>query len=282
MMMTTTLVISPHLDDAVLSLGGSIAAWVGAGIRVVVASMYTSGPALNELAPRMRKFADYVTRRAEDHAACTSLGAETRYLDQTERAFRRPFLTGWGFFRTSDRDGFTTLARVTQALDSLRALDPDRIVLPLGVGNHTDHVETLIAGTDWAIANGVLDRVWFYEDFYALSGAMRAAHPVACLRTWKRQQSPLVGAYRLGVIMRLIATGRRGPSIDHLLAPTLRAARWTVTTTDVQSYEQRKLDAIACYASQTRAFGGLAGIERAVRAYHAWWGGAEPLWRAET
>jgi len=279
----TTLVISPHLDDAVLSLGGSIAAWVDAGTRVVVASIYTTGPALSELAPRMRRFADYVTRRAEDEAACTLLGAETRYLDQTERAFRRPFLTGWGFFRTpSDRGGFTTLAQVTRALDSLRALEPDRIVLPLGVGNHVDHVETLIAATDWAIANGLLDRVRFYEDFYALSTAMRSAHPVACLRTWKRQQSPLAPASKLGVIMRLIAAGRRGPSVDQLLAPPLRAARWTVRATDVQSHEQRKLDAIACYASQTRAFGGLAGIARAVRAYHAWWGGAEPLWHAET
>jgi LmbE family N-acetylglucosaminyl deacetylase len=124
--------------------------------------------------------------------------------------------------------------------------------------------------------------VRFYEDFYALSTAMRSAHPVACLRTWKRQQSPLAPASKLGVIMRLIAAGRRGPSVDQLLAPPLRAARWTVRATDVQSHEQRKLDAIACYASQTRAFGGLAGIARAVRAYHAWWGGAEPLWHAET
>jgi LmbE family N-acetylglucosaminyl deacetylase len=277
--MTTTLVISPHLDDAVLSLGGSIAAWVAAGTRVVIATVYTTGPALAELAPRMRKFADYVTRRAEDAAACRVLGAESRYLDQTERAFRRPFLTGWGFFQTPpDRDGFTTLSRVTRALDPLRELDPDRIVVPLGIGNHVDHVETLIAATDWAIANGMLDRVGFYEDFYALSGAMRVQHPIASARTWKRRESPLRTG-RLGVIMRVIAAGRRGPPVDHLLAPTLRGARWTVTTTDISHHEQRKLDAIACYASQTRAFGGLAGIARALRAYHAWWGGAEPLWR---
>ena len=280
--MTTTLVLSPHLDDAVLSLGGTIAGWVRDGTRVVLASVYTIGPPLSELTPRMRKFADYATRRAEDHEACMLLGAETRYLDQTERAFRRPFLTGWSFFRTpSDRDGFSTLANVTRALDSLRALQPDRIVLPLGIGNHIDHVETVIAGTDWAIANGVLDRVWFYEDFYALSGAMRAAHPVASLRTWKPRESPLRRASRLGLIMRLIAAGRRGPSIDTLLSPTLRAAQWQVTANEMSSHEQHKLDAIACYASQTRAFGGLTGIEQSIRAYHAWWGGAEPLWRAQ-
>jgi LmbE family N-acetylglucosaminyl deacetylase len=279
--MTTTLVISPHLDDAVLSIGGSIAAWVAAGTHVVVASVYTSGPPLTELPPRMRPFADYVTRRAEDGAACTVLGAETRYLDQTERAFRRPFLAGLGIFHTPpDRDGFAMLSHITGALDGLRGLDPTRIVVPLGVGNHVDHVETLIAATDWAIANGMLDRLWFYEDFYALSGAMRAVHPVACLRTWKRSQAPLAGAVRLAVIMRLFAAARRGPAVDRLLAPTLQAASWTVSPTNVEAHEQRKLDAIACYASQARAFGGLPGIARAVRAYHGWWGGGEPLWRA--
>lgn len=278
----TTLVLSPHLDDAVLSLGGSIAAWVAEGTRVVIASVYTAGPALSELTPRMRKFGDYGTRRAEDLAACTLLGAEPRYLDQTERAFRRPFLSGWGFFRTpSRREGFTTLANVTRALDSLATLEPSRIVVPLGVGNHIDHVETLIAATDWAIANGVLHRVFFYEDFYALSTAMRNKHPVTSHRTWKRTQSPLETASRLGVIMRLIAAGRRGPPVEQLLAPQLRSAHWTVSATDVRSHEQRMLDAIACYASQTRAFGGSAAICRAIRAYHAWWGGGEPLWSAD-
>ncbi|MEP6865890.1 MAG: PIG-L family deacetylase [Deltaproteobacteria bacterium] len=278
----TTLVLSPHLDDAVLSLGGSIAAWVAAGARVVVTSIYTTGPPFDEVAPRMRKFADYVARRGEDRAACTLLGAEPRYLDQVERAFRRPYLSGWGFFRTPPtRAGFATLAQVTRALDSLSKLEPDRIVLPLGVGNHVDHVETLVAGTDWAIANGVLDRVWFYEDFYALSTAMRTKHPVTALRSWKRSQSPLVGASRLNVIMRLIAAGRRGPPVDELLAPQFRAAHWAATTTDVRPHEQLKLDAIECYASQIRAFGGFAGIARAIRAYHAWWKGGEPLWRAD-
>ena len=278
----TTLVISPHLDDAVLSIGGSIAAWVAAGERVVVATMYTAGPPLAEISAGMRKFADYEARRAEDTAACRVLGAETRYLDQFERAFRKPFLTGWAFFRTPpERDGFTTLAAVTRALDDLLELAPDRIVVPLGIGNHVDHVETLIAATDWALAHDLFDRVWFYEDFYALAGTMRVQHPVARTRTWKRWQSPLIRARRLGVIMRTIAAGRRGPPVDHFLAPPLRAAQWTVVPTDIRGHEDRKLAAIACYRSQTRAFGGLAGIARATRAFHAWWGGAEPLWRAE-
>jgi LmbE family N-acetylglucosaminyl deacetylase len=243
--------------------------------------VYTTGPPLAKIAPAMRQFADYAKRRAEDDAACAVVGAEVRRLDQIERAFRPPFLTGWAFFATpAKRSGFGTLAQVRRAIDPLRELDADRILIPFGVGNHIDHVEAMVAATDWALANDVFDRVWFYEDFYAISGTMRAKHPIARRRMWKRWQSPLLRARRLAVILRAIAAARRGPSVEDLLAPALRGARWAVSRSDIRAFEKRKLDAIACYRSQTRAFGGLAGIARALRVYHAWWGGAEPLWRA--
>ena len=274
------VVVSPHLDDAILSLGGSIAAWTAAGERVVIATVYTTGPTLARLAPSMRKFADYATRRREDAAAAAVVGAEVRYLDQVERAFRTPFLTGWAFFATPPaRGGFATLADVTRALSGvLRA--PEHVYVPLGVGNHVDHVETLVAATDLAHARGWLDRVRFYEDFYALSGRMRRRHPVARARVWRRWQAPLLHARRLALVLQTIAAAASGPDVLGYLAPPLRDARWTVERSPMAAHEARKLDAIACYASQTRAFGGRAGIARALHAYHAWWGGAEPLWRA--
>lgn len=274
----TCLVVSPHLDDAVLSIGGSIARWVAGGERVVIASVYTTGPALETLAPSMRKFADYARRRAEDDAACAGLGAEVRRLEQTERAFRPPYLTGWSFFTTPPaRDGFAALPEVTAALEPLAALDPARILVPLGIGNHVDHVEALLAATDWAIARGWRDRLRFYEDFYALSRTMRAEHPIARQRMWRRRRSPLVRSRQLARILRMIAEARGGPDVTALLDPALRDATWTVKASPID--ERAKLAAIAAYPSQTAAFGGLDGIARAVRAYDAWWGG-EPLWRA--
>jgi LmbE family N-acetylglucosaminyl deacetylase len=281
-MQGTVLVISPHLDDAVLSLGGSIAAWTATGTRVVIASIYTTGPAVEQLAPSMRKFADYTTRRAEDDAACGVVGAEVRRLDQIERAFRPPFLTGWSFFTTpATRAGFTTLERVTAALEPLAALAPDHILVPLGIGNHIDHVEAMLAASDWAEAHDWLDRLRFYEDFYALAGTMRRKHFVSASHAWPRWQSPTLRARRLGVILRTIALARSGPPIETYFHPALRHARWAAATSDIQHTEPRKLAAIQCYASQTRAFGGYAGITRALRAYHAWWGRAEPLWRPD-
>jgi LmbE family N-acetylglucosaminyl deacetylase len=274
------LVISPHLDDAVLSLGGSIAAWTAAGTRVVIASVYTTGPPLDEVAPSMRQFADYGLRCAEDDAASKAVGAEVRRLGQIERAFRPPFLTGWSFFTTPpDRAGFTGLTAVTDALAPLAQLEPAQIMVPLGVGNHIDHVEALIAATDWAIARGWLGRLRFYEDFYALSGGMRAKHFVARTRRFRHWQSPLLRARRLAVILKTIATRIGGPPVETFLDPAVRDARWRCAVSPID--EPAQLAAIECYASQTRAFGGLAGIDRALRAYHRWYGG-EPLWSPST
>jgi len=88
-------------------------------------------------------------------------------------------------------------------------------------------------------------------------------------------------ARRLGIVLGAIAAGRRGPPLDVLLAERWTTATWSVEPQDIGEHESAKLDAIRCYASQTKAFGGYAGIARALRAYHRFWGGAEPLWRAQ-
>jgi hypothetical protein len=181
------------------------------------------------------------------------------------------------FATPPDRTGFTALAQVRAALARTIRTAPTRLVLPLGVGNHVDHVEALVAATDLAHARGWLDRLCFYEDLYALSRTMRRAHPVTRHRTWR--------AADRGSLARVLARNagaRRGPDCTSYLVAPLRDAAWTATRAPIgAAHEATKLDAIACYRSQTRAFGGFAGLARALRAYHAWWRGAEPLWSAQ-
>jgi LmbE family N-acetylglucosaminyl deacetylase len=278
----TTLVISPHLDDAVLSIGGSLAAWASRG-RVVVATVYTAGPSLDRVPLAMRQFADYTTRRAEDAAAAAAIGVEPLWLDHVERAFRDPeqALGMRDIFTTPPtRNGFARLAAITTDLDRLLDVDrePERVAIPLGIGNHVDHVETVVAATDWALARGLADRTVFYEDLYALSRPMRRRHWIATRRQWRWWQAPLLRARRLAVLLGTIAASRRGPPIEDYLADHWRTGAWTCTPSPIAAYEQSKLAAIACYGSQTRAFGGIDGLSRALRAYHAWWGRAEPLY----
>ena len=89
--MTSDIVIlSPHLDDAVLSLGGLIGREVAAGRSVEVVSCFTAGPPLDTIAPAHRVFGDYSMRRAEDERALAVLGARHRWLDLHERIWRQP------------------------------------------------------------------------------------------------------------------------------------------------------------------------------------------------
>jgi LmbE family N-acetylglucosaminyl deacetylase len=275
-------VISPHLDDAVLSLGGTIARWVDEGARVVVATVYTAGPPLEAVPPSMRPFADYETRCREDAAALEVVGAEARRLGQIERAFRPPFVTWLQAFSTPpSREGFAELRAVRTALDQLAELSPEIVALPLGVGNHVDHVEVMVAATDWVTARGIGDRVRFYEDLYAVSGTMRRRRWVTRRRRWPPWRAPLLSAPRLAALLVAAALARRGPAVEAYLTAPWREAAWSVEPSTVRVYEDQKLAAVACYASQVRAFGGMRSLARVLRAYHRRWQLCEPLWRAE-
>lgn len=79
--------VSPHLDDAVLSLGASIASAVDGGARATVLSVFAGDP-LDTGPPghfdAVCGFASageaYRARRAEDASACALLGARPRWL----------------------------------------------------------------------------------------------------------------------------------------------------------------------------------------------------------
>lgn len=263
---STTLVVSPHLDDAVLSLGGAIATWSD----VTIATVYTTGPIFDEIAPELRKWGDYATRLQEDIAACEAIGAERTWLGHMERVWRAP-LPPMGYFITPDeRAGFTELPAIVASLDVLG--DFDRVFAPLGIGNHVDHVEAMLATIEWATRRGIADRLRFYEDFYGLSERLRAAHPIA--RRWTWEHSLVAG--QLADMMNAIDVARRGPPLEALWPPLAEDVAWTVEPTAID--EDKHLAAIACYGSQTVAFGGMPGIAAAIRAYHGFWGG-EPVWR---
>src|SRR5438067_8967552 len=84
------VVVSPHLDDAVLSLGGTIAREIARGRRVAVMSCFTAGPPLDTIPEARRVFGDYSIRRGEDERALAVLGAAHRWLDLHERIWRAP------------------------------------------------------------------------------------------------------------------------------------------------------------------------------------------------
>jgi LmbE family N-acetylglucosaminyl deacetylase len=145
--MPTVLALSPHLDDAAFSCGGTLARLAAAGWRVVVATLFTRS------VPEPRGFAlacqldkgldasvDYMAlRRDEDAAACAALGAEPRWLPLPE-APHRGYNAAPALFEPPHPDDRADEALRPLLLELLAELQPDLLLAPQAIGAHVDHV----------------------------------------------------------------------------------------------------------------------------------------------
>ncbi|NVB82941.1 MAG: PIG-L family deacetylase [Kofleriaceae bacterium] len=276
------VVLSPHLDDAVLSLGGLIGREVAAGRKVEVVSCFTAGPPLDEISPDHRVFGDYTMRRSEDERALEILGASHRWLDLHERIWRQPPLPPSGMFpthvfRTPKRmEDFAELRAIRAAIAELLA-SAATIYAPLAIGHHVDHVEVALAALREVLGRGAFDRIRFYEDPYGLGRACRSQHFVARRRMWRWFGAPAWASPHVGVLLRMVAHASKGPRIENYL-PEADRLDWRCVPAPVAPVdEERKLAAIEQYGSQVRAFGGMARVRAFVRRGHAALGG-EPIW----
>ena len=148
------VVVSPHLDDAVLGAANLLA---GSPDPVVV-TVYAGAPAAYSDPPttwdRNGGFVagdDVVARRRdEDRAGLATLGATPVWLDQVDSQYRT----------AAERvDPQTVAADLEQAL---RRLDPTAIAIPFGLGND-DHVDTHDAAL--LVRDRLSEVSWFcYED----------------------------------------------------------------------------------------------------------------------
>ena len=150
--MPTALAISPHLDDAVFSAGGTLARLARQGWHVVVATVFTASvrdPQGFALACQLDKglpaHVDYMAlRRAEDAAACAAIGAESRWLPFREAPHRRYQSPAELFDEPRHDDRIVDV--IAPALAELIAtVAPDEIFSPQAIGAHVDHVAVFLA-----------------------------------------------------------------------------------------------------------------------------------------
>jgi len=170
--------LSPHLDDAVLSCGATIARQATAGGQVVVLTVMAGAPTdaplsayAKELHAKAGDPKDMVaTRRAEDEAACALLGALPIHLAFLDAPYRFDPLNG-AFLYTSDEQllaGQIHPADVTLAgelaAEIERQMSGSRPIVyaPMGAGGHADHLLVRKAALQLQ-HNGLA--VLFYEDF---------------------------------------------------------------------------------------------------------------------
>jgi LmbE family N-acetylglucosaminyl deacetylase len=238
------LVLSPHLDDAVLSCGGALAGWAATGDRPVVVTVCAGRPGaeLTDFArfqhARWGEEVDLVgRRRAEDERALASLGARPIWLDYLDCIYRGTRYTTeeslFGPLATDEADLIDRLAADLAAC--WRATAGATVYAPLGLGNHVDH-QLVHAAASRLQAAGV-PIVW-YEDFpYAIRPGGAEQHAA-------------------------LTAGRRP-----LVVP-------------IGDWLQRKIAAVAAYATQVPVlFGSAAAMPAAVRAYAAAVGGGQPAER---
>jgi LmbE family N-acetylglucosaminyl deacetylase len=177
------VVISPHLDDAIMSLGATIAAAVRAGAAVEVLTVFGYGPVSDAPAGPWDTRSGFRTeaeacrvRRAEDREACRILGATARWLDFGAEPYERR--------GSPDEILATVLAAVAGA---------DCVLLPGYPLTHPDHAEL----SQLLLTGRLGDRVGLYAEqpyqFYerhAPKPAMRAAAIESALKgplQWTRQ-----------------------------------------------------------------------------------------------
>ena len=224
----TALVLSPHLDDAVFSCGGTMAMLADAGWRVCMATAFTrtihpaAGFALAcQLDKGLSADVDYMAlRREEDRAAAGLLGVEARWLDLPE-APHRGYGSATALFGEV-RAGDEVWRELAGMLGKLVAeLQPAMILGPQGLGNHVDHRQMIRA----MAAAALPERVAYYRDTpYAMRHAGAAAD----------------------------VTGSALASSDVGIGPVL----------------ERKVAAACAYASQVGfQFGGAAAAAQALRAF---------------
>jgi LmbE family N-acetylglucosaminyl deacetylase len=175
--MTTLLVLSPHLDDAVLSCGGAMLDRARLGDRVVVATVFSEGR-------------EYARRRDEDRRALEVLGAEVMHLglfDAPERLGLAPS------HRTLVEDAVVSASDEALVRDAVRVAvgrtQPAEIWAPLGVGGHVDHRVVHAAVRERA---GLV----LYEDrpYAFLAGAVRARLVELGVRARACEDDPLAPA----------------------------------------------------------------------------------------
>jgi len=180
--------LSPHLDDAVYSCGGLIAAQVRSGQSVHIWTICAGDPPMRRFSPFARRlharwgtdgYETAALRRREDREACARLGASWRHADIPDCIYRQD--ESGRFLYTSEETLFgpphpaerPLLRRITRLLEA--GTPPRaRLVVPLTLGGHTDH--RLVRRAAEALGRPL----WYYADYpYARSAS--AAELLSCL-----------------------------------------------------------------------------------------------------
>lgn len=171
---SAVLVMSPHLDDAVLSCG-ALLAHLAARHPITVATVFTAAapppwslPARRQLRALGGIDAEdfFAQRRAEDSDVLAGIGAAAVHLGFRDALFRRgrrgPAYPTFRFDAARGRVASCDATLAAEVSARVAGLTPaDLVLAPLGVGRHVDHLITRRAAREL----GRPIRTVYYSDF---------------------------------------------------------------------------------------------------------------------
>ena len=161
--------LSPHLDDAALSCGGSIYRLVQAGQAVQAITIFAGDPPPGPLTPfahslHERWQAAPVDRRAEDGEALRRLGAQAIHWPYADAVYRRHPDSGDALYDSEESifgEVVEADAQIIESIrDRLRRTDSSaRLVVPLAAGHHVDH--QIVRSAAESLGRNLI----YYEDY---------------------------------------------------------------------------------------------------------------------
>jgi LmbE family N-acetylglucosaminyl deacetylase len=182
-------VLSPHLDDAALSAGGTIHQAVKSGADVVIGTIFTADSSQSLTSPMIELLNEawslgpspMRSRREEDIAAVNTLGARFIHGDLLDAIYRTDrdgnclYPTRTAVFSDPSPEDPIGPALNELLLKWIETIRPDAISCPLAVGRHVDHVIT--SESFRRIAVGLRSDVFLYEDMPYSTGRFPAGFP---------------------------------------------------------------------------------------------------------
>lgn len=169
----TALFVSPHLDDAVFSCGGTMAKMAAEGWRTILCTVFTKsvtnpqGFALQcQLDKNLGPEVDYMKlRRVEDAAAARILNvSKTVHLNFPEAPHRGYDFAPELFAGVKSGDEvWKNIAEQLALLDEIH--EPEIVFAPQGLGNHCDHLQTIDAVLESCKQEKIY---WYYDTPYVI------------------------------------------------------------------------------------------------------------------
>jgi LmbE family N-acetylglucosaminyl deacetylase len=156
------LIVSPHLDDAWFSLGGSLNEWRKRNEAVLIVNVFSIQSWTKYEEVQLR---DAVSiRKREERLNARRDGVQLKFLDLHEGILRGyplqfPEPVNWKIDLETLDHIVTNIGKV------IRAYKPDAIYFPLGIGGHVDHLLVREASAVLGSAFRLGDiNILFYED----------------------------------------------------------------------------------------------------------------------